>query len=135
MSTSDGRTRYADDATLAHLAALETERDRLREALVAADAAMEHMGNTLSDMDAVTEEDEKFFPAFEQVRAALAGGDTRCHGDDIRADARRAAIEEVVAWLHDFDEWGDANHTYADTIERHFLTPKEGTDELPPRES
>lgn len=38
----------------------------------AARAALEHMGDALNAMDAVEEEDEKHFPAFELVSAALA---------------------------------------------------------------
>ncbi len=44
----------------------------LVEALRAADEAMEHFGNVLNAMDAVEEKDERYFPAFEKVRAALA---------------------------------------------------------------
>ena len=49
------------------------EIERLRAALKAAEIAMNHMGDILNGMDAVTEDDEFIFPAFEQVRAALSG--------------------------------------------------------------
>lgn len=51
-----------------------TDNARLRGALELASQAMEHMGEVLNGMDAVTEEDEAITaPAYEAVRAALAG--------------------------------------------------------------
>lgn len=59
--------------TPAHkLAAMTTQRDVLLEALELSLATMEHMGNALNEMDAVTEEDEVHYAAFEQARAAIA---------------------------------------------------------------
>ena len=37
---TDGRTRYADDATLEYIAKLEAERDKLRVLLLRADEAL-----------------------------------------------------------------------------------------------
>lgn len=54
------------------LAAMAKQRDVLLEALELSLAAMEHMGNSLNEMDAVTEEDEVHYAAFEQARAAIA---------------------------------------------------------------
>ncbi|MDM5134017.1 hypothetical protein OB953_00120 [Aeromonas salmonicida] len=54
------------------LAAMTKQRDVLLEALELSLAAMEHMGNSLNEMDAVTEEDEVHYAAFEQARAAIA---------------------------------------------------------------
>ena len=51
---------------------MTTQRDALLEALELSLAAMEHMGNALNEMDAVTEEDEVHYAAFEQARAAIA---------------------------------------------------------------
>ncbi|MGU5698616.1 hypothetical protein ACV1D9_15820 [Aeromonas allosaccharophila] len=51
---------------------LRQERDELLAALEVSLAAMEHMGNVLNEMDAVTEEDEVHYAAFEQARAAIA---------------------------------------------------------------
>lgn len=64
----------------------------LRAALEAASAAMAHMGDTINAMDAVTEEDEKHFPAFEAVRAALApdAGPRREDESFVAAETRRA---------------------------------------------
>lgn len=62
------------DSLRAALEELETEREEsaaLREALVDARAAMQHMGDSLNEMDAVEEEDEKHFPAFEKADRAL----------------------------------------------------------------
>ena len=53
-------------------AAMAKQRDVLFEALELSLAAMEHMGNSLNEMDAVTEEDEVHYAAFEQARAAIA---------------------------------------------------------------
>lgn len=49
----------------------------LLEALKAADAALNHLGDVLNGMDAVSEEDELHFPAFEKVRAAIAKAEGR----------------------------------------------------------
>lgn len=54
------------------LAAMTKQRDVLLEALELSLAAMEHMGNALNEVDAVTEEDEVYYAAFEQARAAIA---------------------------------------------------------------
>lgn len=54
------------------LAAMTKQRDVLLEALESSLAAMEHMGNALNEMDAVTEEDEVHYAAFEKARAAIA---------------------------------------------------------------
>lgn len=54
------------------LAAMTKQRDVLLEALELSLAAMEHMGNAINEMDAVTEEDEVHYAAFEQARAAIA---------------------------------------------------------------
>lgn len=53
------------------LEAMTKQRDVLLEALELSLAAMEHMGNALNEMDAVTEEDEVHYAAFEKARAAL----------------------------------------------------------------
>ncbi|MFM5499439.1 hypothetical protein ACET7P_00690 [Aeromonas veronii] len=53
------------------LEAMTKQRDALREALELSLAAMEHMGNAINEMDAVTEEDEVHYAAFEKARAAL----------------------------------------------------------------
>ena len=57
-----------EGATARLIAAAPDMLDALRDA----DAALEHMGEVLNDMDAVTEEDQKYFPAFGKVRAAIA---------------------------------------------------------------
>lgn len=54
------------------LGAMTKQRDVLLEALELSLAAMEHMGNALNEIDAVTEEDEVHNVAFEQARAAIA---------------------------------------------------------------
>lgn len=54
------------------LEAMTKQRDVLLEALELSLAAMEHMGNAINEMDAVTEEDEVHYAAFEQARAAIA---------------------------------------------------------------
>lgn len=54
------------------LEAMTKQRDVLLEALESSLAAMEHMGNALNAMDAVTEEDEMHYAAFEQASAAIA---------------------------------------------------------------
>lgn len=53
------------------LAAMTKQRDVVFEALELSLAAMEHMGNALNEMDAVTEEDEVHYAAFEKARSAL----------------------------------------------------------------
>lgn len=53
------------------LEAMTKQRDVLLEALELSLAAMEHMGNALNEMDAVTEEDEVHYAAFEKARSAL----------------------------------------------------------------
>lgn len=42
------------------------------EALLLAESAMNHMGDALNGMDAVIDEDQEHFQAFEKVRAAIA---------------------------------------------------------------
>ncbi|TNI35693.1 hypothetical protein [Aeromonas veronii] len=56
----------------ARFLAAERSRDELLAALEVSLAAMEHMGNVLNEMDAVTEEDEVHYAAFEQARTAIA---------------------------------------------------------------
>ena len=53
------------------LEAMTKQRDVVFEALELSLAAMEHMGNALNEMDAVTEEDEVHYAAFEKARSAL----------------------------------------------------------------
>lgn len=53
------------------LAAMTKQRDVVFEALELSLAAMEHMGNALNEMDAVTEEDEVHYASFEKARSAL----------------------------------------------------------------
>ncbi len=53
------------------LEAMTKQRDVVFEALELSLAAMEHMGNALNEMDAVTEEDEVHYAAFEKARTAL----------------------------------------------------------------
>lgn len=55
----------------ARFLAAERSCDELLAALEASLAAMEHMGNVLNEMDAVTEEDEVHYAAFEQAREAI----------------------------------------------------------------
>ncbi|ENC6660105.1 hypothetical protein ABKY47_004643 [Aeromonas hydrophila] len=54
------------------LEAMTKQRDVLFEALELSLAAMEHMGNTLNEMDAVSEDDEVYYAAFEKARTAIA---------------------------------------------------------------
>lgn len=49
----------------------------LLEALKAANAALNHFGDVLNGMDAVSKEDELHNPAFEKVRAAIARAEGR----------------------------------------------------------
>ncbi|BEE05667.1 hypothetical protein VAWG002_28630 [Aeromonas veronii] len=54
------------------LAAMTKQRDVLLEALELSLAAMEHMGNALNEVDAVSEDDEVHYAAFEKARTAIA---------------------------------------------------------------
>ncbi|MCF5862641.1 hypothetical protein K3H50_04605 [Aeromonas veronii] len=54
------------------LEAMTKQRDVLLEALELSLAAMEHMGNTLNEVDAVSEDDEVHYAAFEKARTAIA---------------------------------------------------------------
>ncbi|HDN9019632.1 TPA: hypothetical protein P2I16_001631 [Aeromonas salmonicida] len=54
------------------LTAMTKQRDVLLEALELSLVAMEHMGNALNEIDAVTEEDEVHYAAFEKARTAIA---------------------------------------------------------------
>lgn len=54
------------------LDAMTKQRDVLLEALELSLAAMEHMGNALNEVDAVSEDDEVHYAAFEKARTAIA---------------------------------------------------------------
>lgn len=60
------------EAELEANARLMATAPELLAALIAAESAMEHMGETLNGMDVVQEEDSVHFPAFGMVRAAIA---------------------------------------------------------------
>ena len=54
------------------LEAMTKQRGVLLEALELSLAAMEHMGNALNEVDAVSEDDEVHYAAFEKARTAIA---------------------------------------------------------------
>ncbi|MFM5713791.1 hypothetical protein ACET77_06220 [Aeromonas allosaccharophila] len=54
------------------LEAMTKQRDVMLEALELSLAAMEHMGNALNEVDAVSEDDEVHYAAFEKTRTAIA---------------------------------------------------------------